>query len=1158
MGFKKRSLLILVVFLAISLIVLGSFRVLFFSDENHHKITDELQKIEKSSALLHEYILKHYQGMLNTLDPIRSADNINESLKQIRKLQQPRYFENNAAIVKNTDSLIIQIEQLSASLKQFIKINTQLKESLSQLPLLVANFPSNTETPSQNKTNRLAQQLVNETVLYYQWRQPFRKKKIEQLIKQLSTLSLTLPKPKLERINQLISHTKIIHHNSDLVEKNIIKLFSIKILDSIELIENQYFEIHQKRQQQSKYINISIYVLSTILLLFILKFIAMLRSTAFSLHRANSKLSHEIKQRIETENKEKQQTVFLQTVLDNISDGIVACNNEGELTLFNKAAKVIYEQEFKTIGFDDWATQYQIYDKEGKNLLEKSQLPLYKALMSEEVNNEEIVIKPKGSVQKSLLTNARPLINNNNEKFGAVICVRDISERKKIEMEMRLAATAFETHEAIIITDKDTNIIRVNQRFCDITGYSSDEVIGKQPRILSSGKHDKTFYQNLWTTLKKENYWQGEIYNRKKNGDIYLEWISISVVKDENNQISHYISHFKDISESKYQQEKIKRTADEERVLARLLQLSFKPLAEFLQLVTEEIITLSIWKNVEPKCAIFLSEKEAGETSLRLKSHYNLAPELIKSCDKVAFGTCLCGKAAETKEIIFRDCVGDEHELSFENMPPHAHYNVPILNGDKVLGVVVLYFTEDHQQQDYEFSFLERAANVLSLGISRKQAEDQVEYLAYYDSLTALPNRMLLLDRLEQSIVHHKRKNRYAALLYVDIDRFRHINDSLGTDIGDSLLQEVSDSFREVLRDDDTVARIGADEFIILLTDFSPLRESVALEVQHVIKKLQSVVAEMEIEGHKLFITLSIGVVVVTGEIDSAGMLMIQADTAMHQAKDNGRNSSQFFIAEMQELANARVEIEKELHFALKRSQIHVYYQPQVNSDNQIVGAEALVRWIHPEKGFISPVDFISIAEESGMILDIGRFVLKDACQRIREWKDIKTLDHVAVNVSPVQFSQSDFIDTVKEILSESQIDPSKLTLELTEGILVDNVEDVIEKMQQLKQLKIHFSIDDFGTGYSSLAYLTRFPLDQLKIDKSFVDEIGLNKDGEVLIETIIAMADRLSFNLIAEGVETAEQLAYLKEKGCYNYQGYYFSKPIPSSECLNKFKTFN
>jgi len=419
-----------------------------------------------------------------------------------------------------------------------------------------------------------------------------------------------------------------------------------------------------------------------------------------------------------------------------------------------------------------------------------------------------------------------------------------------------------------------------------------------------------------------------------------------------------------------------------------------------------------------------------------------------------------------------------------------------------------------------------------------------------------LPNRMLLMDRLEQVMSSNKRQNCFSALMYIDFDRFKKINDSLGHSVGDALLQEVANRFKHELRQEDTIARLGGDEFVILLTNLPSNRETAITEAQHIANKLHTAIEkEIKIFGHSLFITLSIGVVIITEDEENTETVMMHADTAMYQAKANGRNGTQFFMPEMQAIAKMRLELEKDLRHALERQEIQVFYQPQTNIEGELVGAEALIRWIHPQRGFISPVDFIPIAEESEtIILEMGRHVLEDACQKIQQWQSIESLKHIAVNVSPVQFRQPDFVAVVQQVIEQANIDAKKLTLELTEGILVDNVEDVILKMQELKQLGIHFSIDDFGTGYSSLAYLTKFPLDQLKIDKSFVDDIGKDEDDQVIIETIIAMADRLSFNLIAEGVETSEQIQFLKDKGCFNYQGYYFSKPLPGIEFSKKY----
>ena len=742
--------------------------------------------------------------------------------------------------------------------------------------------------------------------------------------------------------------------------------------------------------------------------------------------------------------------------------------------------------------------------------------------------------------------------DSNNQPKRMIGINTDITKHKQQEDSLRLAAIAFESCEGISITDVEGKIIWINQAFTEITGYSVDEIIGHIDTVLFADQQENDFHKKMWTQLSEKGSWQGERWDKRKNGESYLEWMNVSVVKNELNKVSHYVSHFRDITELRQQQQQITRKVDEEKVLADILQFSFLSLNEFLQKSSEIIVSLP-WLKLKPKSGVFITEE--GTETLTLVCNHNLSPELLTLCAKVPFGKCLCGRAALSGEIQFSSCVDHRHETTFQGMQPHGHYNVPIKDGNKILGVLVLYLSHGHQQQEHEIGFLKRVADVLSLGISRKQAEQKVEYLAYHDGLTTLPNRLLLMDRLSQIIAVNKRQKYFAAILYIDLDRFKNTNDSLGHSVGDALLQEVANRFKHVLRQEDTVARLGGDEFVILLTNVPANRDAAIMEAQHVANKLHTAIAEeITVFEHSLFITLSIGVVVISGEEASTESVMMQADTAMYQAKANGRNGTQFFMPEMQTIAKVRLELEKDLRYALEKQEIHVFYQPQTNAKGELVGAEALIRWIHPQRGFVSPADFIPIAEETGIILAMGRFVLEDTCQRIIQWHSIDSLDHVAVNVSPVQFRQPDFVSTVQQVIDQTGIDANKLTLELTEGILVDNVEDVISKMQQLKQIGVHFSIDDFGTGYSSLAYLTKFPVDQLKIDKSFVDDIGKDEDDQIIIEIIIAMADRFRFNLIAEGVETSEQVAFLKERGCFNFQGYYFSKPLPSDEFSRKY----
>lgn len=559
----------------------------------------------------------------------------------------------------------------------------------------------------------------------------------------------------------------------------------------------------------------------------------------------------------------------------------------------------------------------------------------------------------------------------------------DITARKLAESELRIAATAFESQEGMMVTDADNRILRVNKSFTQITGYASEEVMGQDPCLLSSGKHDSAFFANLWDRLNHTGYWEGEIWNRRKNGELYPEHLTITAVKGENGQVSNYVGTLTDITVS-------------------------------------------------------------------------------------------------------------------------------------------------------------------------KAAADEIKSLAFYDPLTQLPNRRLLIDRLQQALASSARSGRSGALLFIDLDNFKTLNDTLGHIMGDLLLKQVAERLSACVREGDTVARLGGDEFVVMLEDLDKLALEAAEQTEIVGDKILAtlnrsyLLAEQEYRN-----TPSIGAALFNGHQHTIDELMKQADIAMYQAKKAGRNAFSFFDPHMQEAINARLEIEGDLHKALKNGQLHLYYQIQLNEANRPMGAEALIRWIHPERGFVSPAQFIPLAEETGLIQSIGLWVLETACNQIRCWQGAESTQNLAIsiNVSAKQFHQSDFVGQVRDAVRIYAIPPRLLKLELTESMLLENIEDIIVKMNQLKEIGVRFSLDDFGTGYSSLQYLKRLPLDQLKIDQSFVRDISEDSSDRAIVRTIIAMAQSLNLEVIAEGVETEEQRQLLSSNGCSHFQGYLFGKPVPITQ---------
>jgi diguanylate cyclase (GGDEF)-like protein len=429
----------------------------------------------------------------------------------------------------------------------------------------------------------------------------------------------------------------------------------------------------------------------------------------------------------------------------------------------------------------------------------------------------------------------------------------------------------------------------------------------------------------------------------------------------------------------------------------------------------------------------------------------------------------------------------------------------------------------------------------------------KVEYQASYDSLTGLPNRRQLFKQLEEELSRATRHGQNGAVLFIDLDNFKTINDALGHGAGDAVLRHVAEQLLRNLRKEDITARMGGDEFVILLPLLDHNIETAAQKSQEIAKKLTKVLsASFSIDSREMNITPSIGISLFPDRGKGAEDILKQADTAMNQAKTAGRNTARFFLPDMQEAADKRLRLANDLKKAIENDEFSVYFQPQVQADGTIVGAEGLVRWMHPTRGMIMPGEFISAAEENGIIVDIGNCVLRKICRTVKEWEDnhlLKEHQTIAVNISAREFSTPDFVDRIIDTLKKTGIKPHHLDIELTEGSLISSVRDTIDKIQTLRDFGIKFSVDDFGTGYSSLSYLKSLPLHTLKIDRSFVNDIQSVGNGVNLVEIIITMAHNLGLEVVAEGVETAEELSYLAEKGCSVYQGYYFCKPVPIAE---------
>ena len=596
---------------------------------------------------------------------------------------------------------------------------------------------------------------------------------------------------------------------------------------------------------------------------------------------------------------------------------------------------------------------------------------------------EESVTLADGT--KTFVTFCMPL-DGTKEKESFVGCIQtDITEHRRLEQQLKLDRTIIEqAEEAIVITDFEAIILDINEAYTLITGYERSEVLGKNPRINQSGRHEKPFYEEMWRQLINLGTWSGEIWDRRKNGEIFQKWLTINAIKDHNNRTVNYVGVFTDITEK---------------------------------------------KNIERK----------------------------------------------------------------------------------------------------------------------------LKNLLFYDPLTKLPNRTLFHERLGQAILNSQNHDASLVLFCIDLDRFKDINDSLGHKVGDELLIQVANRIRSGVRKHDIVARLCGDEFTVILSEIK-LRESISHLARRMIHLIQQ---PFYINDEELFVDAGIGISIYPDDGRDTDTLIKNADTALHYAKERERGSFQYFSSQMNQKLVHRIALEKHLRHALDNEEFILHYQPKYALESEaIVGMEALIRWQHPEEGLISPAEFIPIAEESSVITAMGIWCLKTACRQIKDWeREGLGLYRVAVNLSSKQFQSRELLKIIQDTLEETGLAPQFLELEITESTIMEDPGHTVELLHDIRNLGVRIAIDDFGTGYSSLAYLKKFPIHTLKIDQAFIADLTKDSDDAAIVESIVSMARNLNLEVVAEGVETRDQVDFLKKIQCQEAQGYYFSKPLPPEQFSEKLR---
>ena len=683
-----------------------------------------------------------------------------------------------------------------------------------------------------------------------------------------------------------------------------------------------------------------------------------------------------------TERKKAEETVQkLASIVEFSEDAILGKSMDGKITSWNRAAEKMY-------GY----TRGEVVGRDLSFLVPPERQAEIQAILERVLSGQPIEcletqrLTKTGSVLDVSLS-VSPIKDSTGLITGASAIARDITLRKRAEEQLKLQSAVLEAAaNAIVITDFEGTIVWANHAFTTMTGYSKEEVLRKNLRLLKSGEQPESYYAELWSTISSGKVWQGEIVNRRKDGTTYTEEMTITPVsRDVGNPADRY----------------------------------------------------------------FIAIKQ----------------DITK----------------------------------------------------------------------------------------RKRAEERVQYLAYYDALTGLPNRTLLQDRLAKALAGARRRKDKVAILFLDLDRFKDINDSLGHSVADLLLQEVAERLKTWAREQDTVARVGGDEFLIVLTGVKDVADA-AVATERIVNLMT---AEFVVQSHSLSIDCSVGISIFPEHGADGETLIKNADAAMYSAKENGRNRFQFFTEDMNAQVVERLTLENSLRLALDKKELFLVYQPQMDiATGRITGLEALLRWQHPDLGLVPPDRFIRIAENSGLIVPIGEWVVRTACRQARKWQDegLPAVS-VAVNVSAVQFRQEGFCELIRRALHETGLAPQYLELELTESLLLANADLMLSVVQELKAMGVTLAIDDFGTGYSSFSYLKQFPVGRLKIDRSFIRDVAVNPDDAAITTAIISMAKRLRLKVIAEGVENEEQMAFLRAHQCDEIQGYYFSKPLPVDKVADKLR---
>jgi len=859
--------------------------------------------------------------------------------------------------------------------------------------------------------------------------------------------------------NQNLSHLNNLHQYRDAFN-------NIDTRSVLRSLEQSYQNHYNERSRHAEAFTLTLLLLSILLMLL---------------------LGGMFKRLQQLNERSEQARTRLQDAVNSLSEAFALFDKHGKLVLFNQRWQSFYPW-LKELDSLDWSSQQELNNQHGVT----TSVDISSTLDTTQNYLEQT---PDGRWYQA---------SNNPTAEGGIASVRtNITETQKTHLRLRQLGRALEqSPSAVMITDTEGVIEYINPKLSEMTGYQSDELLGQNNNILKSGEMPASLFIEMWNVLREGKTWTGQLLNRKKDGSLFWDSTSISPLRDDTGTISHFIAVKEDITERLNAEEQLRMVA-----------------------------------------AVFETSNEA----IMIADHRGLIKVVNRAFERITGYTADEVKGKNPSMLSSGRHDLDFYESMWETLTTTGCWSGEIWNRRKNGSVYPEWLSisalhdDDGKPTEY--------VSVFSDITSRKEAEAHIRHQAYYDALTQLPNRNLLLDRLEVAIHTAERDQQIISVLFIDLDRFKYVNDTLGHEYGDELLVQVARRLTNCVRESDTVARFGGDEFVILLHNIQSERAA-TLIAEKIIRRLSE---PFTLAGREIVIGASIGLALFPGESDDPDTLLRNADLAMYRAKQTGRNRFQFFTGSLQEQANTLMEMEQDLRLALDKGQLEIFYQPLVKANTgKVTGVEALLRWHHPTLGMVPPDKFIPLAEDTGLIGPIGQWVLETACRQVNLWRQQGLKLYLSVNISGRQRDLGLDASSLQSILEQSHFPADELVLEITEGMLLDNSDATIEWLQSFSDIGVHLAIDDFGTGYSALSYLKRFPIDMLKIDREFISEMTVNSDDSLLVEAIISMARSLKLRLIAEGVETDEQRKLLLSLGCEYLQGYFFCKPVPGKDFID------